>query len=215
MARPAAGQDLAPAARVRAAIEEAVQERLGGGALVAAEVLDVRLGEASGGIAAWPEQGARAGVAARFSLFTSDSRRVRIGEATAIVSATVEAVRLTRPVGRGEAIGRDDIERVRVAHTGVLIGLPTPDEVLGAHARRDLAAGATVAKSDVIPEPAVRSGDTVKVVVRIAGVEVSTTAVALQSGARSEVIRLTNPASRKALLGRVIRRGEVEVVDVY
>jgi flagella basal body P-ring formation protein FlgA len=211
-----AGQGTGPVdARVRLAIQDAVAERLGPGAVVTADVTDARVGEVPDGIVAWPDQGARAGALGRFTLFASGSRRIRVGEATARVSASVQTVRLRRAVTRGQVVGPDDIEQVRQEHEGPLLRTPLVDDVVGVQARRDLAAGATLSLSDLTPEQAIRSGESVRAVVRIAGVEVSTTAIALQTGAKHEVIRLTNPGSRKALLGRVTRRGEVEVIDAY
>lgn len=201
--------------RVQAAIEEAVQQRLGPAATVTAEIVDIHVTDTADAVVAWPEQGVRAGAAGRFLLFSSDSRRVRVGEAIAVVSVTVDAVQLKRAIAPGQVIASGDVEHARTAFTGPLVPLPRADEVVGGRARRDLATGATLTKSDVAPEPAIRSGESVRAVVRTAGVEASATAIALQSGSRSEVIRLTNPASRKALLGRVTGPGEVEVVEAY
>ncbi|NOT24505.1 MAG: flagellar basal body P-ring formation protein FlgA [Acidobacteria bacterium] len=205
--------DVAVDVRVQQAIEDAVAERVGHDAIVTARVTDIRAGELAEGVVAWPEQDTRAGVPARFALYSSRSRRVRIGEATAVVSVTVEAIRLRRPVLRGESIEMRDIEEVRHELDGPLAPVAGIDDVLGARARRDVSADTILSRSDVVPEPAIKSGESVRAVVRIGGVEVSATAIALQSGARNEVIRLTNPGSRKTLLGRVVRRGEVEVID--
>lgn len=209
-----AGRDVTPVdARVQVAIEDAVAQRLGPDAIVTVEVTEVRAGEVTDGIVALPDQGTRLGSVGRFTLFASGSRRVRIGEATALVSVTAETIRLTRAISRGDRFDAADVEQVRQALEGPLTPPTQLEDVIGARARRDLEPGSTLGRTDLVPEPAVKSGDSVRVVVRVAGVEVSATAIALQSGAMHDVIRLTNPASRKTLMGRVVRRGEVEVIN--
>jgi len=211
-----AGRGVTPVdARVQVAIEDAVAQRLGPDAIVTVQVTEVRVGEVPDGIVALPDQGTRIGTSGRFTLFASGSRRIRIGEATALVSVTADSVRLRRAVARGATLDAADIEQVHQALDGPFTPAARLEDIIGARARRDLAAGSTLSRADLIPEPAVKSGDSVRVIVRIAGVEVSATAIALQSGAKNEVIRLTNPANRKTLMGRVVRRGEVEVIDAY
>jgi flagella basal body P-ring formation protein FlgA len=48
----------------------------------------------------------------------------------------------------------------------------------------------------------------------VGGAQIETPAVAVQSGARNEVVSLVNAATRKNFRGRIVGRGEVEVVDV-
>jgi flagella basal body P-ring formation protein FlgA len=199
--------------RVQAAIEDAVIERLGPGAVVTVTVTDVHLTDTAGTIVARLDQGMRAGVAGRVTLFSSDSRRVRVGEATAVIAASVQMARARRALARDEAIGLGDVENVREQVMGSLRRPVGVDDLVGGRTRRDVEPGALIDRADVAPEQAIRSGDSVRAVVRLGGVEVATTATALQSGARHEVIRLTNPTSRKALLGRVTKPGEVEVID--
>ena len=211
---PLAGRGVTPVdARVQVAIEDAVAQRLGPDAIVTVHVTEVRVGEVTDGIVALPDQGTRLGASGRFTLFASGSRRARIGEATALVSVTAETLRLRRAVARGETLVAADFEQVHQALDGPLTPVARLEDVIGTRARRDLPAGSILSRADVMPEPTIKSGDSVRVIVRIGGVEVSGTAIALQSGAKNEVIRLTNPASRKTLMGRVVRRGEVEVVD--
>jgi flagella basal body P-ring formation protein FlgA len=199
--------------RVHTAIEDAVTERLGPGAVVTVTVTDVHLTGTADTVVARLDQGMRAGVAGRVTLFSSDSRRVRVGEATALISARVQTVRARRALTRDEVITHDDIESVHDNAVGPLVRPLGIDDLVGGRTRRDVGLGAVIERADVAPEAAIRSGDAVRAVLRMGGVEVATTAIALQSGARHEVIRLTNPTSRKALLGRVTKAGEVEVVD--
>jgi flagella basal body P-ring formation protein FlgA len=201
--------------RVRVAIERAVIERVGPTAVVdVTAVTDVRLMRDAAVLVAVPDPGLRAGAPGRFVLFGDASRRVRVGEATAVVSAVVDAVRMRRPAARGRLLEASDMELVREPIEGRLDAPAAIDDVLGARARRDLAVGMVLTSQDVAVEPAVRSGDPVRVFVRVAGVEVSATAVAMQTGAKHDVILVANPESRQTLRGKITANGEVEVLNV-
>jgi flagella basal body P-ring formation protein FlgA len=209
-------QDTGPdEARVRLAIERAVLDRIGPTAAVdVTAVTDLRLTRDAAALVAVPDPGLRADAPGRFVLFGDTSRRVRVGEATAVVSAVVDAVRVRRPVARGRLVEAGDMELVREPLEGRLDPPAAIDDVLGARARRDLVPGLRLTTQDVAVEPAVRSGDPVRVFVRVAGIEVSATAVAMQTGVKHDVILVANPESRQTLRGRITANGEVEVLNV-
>src|SRR5262245_10267232 len=107
-----AAQAPADTARVRQAIAAMATSRLGSHVDVEVTVTDVRMTDAEGTITAVPDQGARIGIPSRFTLF-ADRRRLRLGEATAVVDAVGGAVRLRRTLARSEIVGQDDVELVR------------------------------------------------------------------------------------------------------
>jgi flagella basal body P-ring formation protein FlgA len=201
---------------VRHAIEVAVAARVGSGATVdVVDVSDIRLGDTDEDVVAMPDQGARSGQPARFTLFTAGTRRTRVGEATAVVEIATETVRTRRAVAQGEILRNVDLEIVRASVDHVrFTRLVVLDEVVGARATRDLLAGATLGRMDVAVEPAVKAGASVQGRVRVAGVEVEATMVALRSGAIDEIVPVRNAATRRTLRGRVTGKGEVEVLDV-
>ncbi len=49
---------------------------------------------------------------------------------------------------------------------------------------------------------------------RVGGVELAGSLVAAGNGAADDVIRVVNKDSRRAMRARVVRSGEVEVIDV-
>jgi flagella basal body P-ring formation protein FlgA len=61
--------------------------------------------------------------------------------------------------------------------------------------------------------PVIKAGDRVRVVIREAGVEVTLTAIAEQSGRPDQIIRVINPSSRRAIHVRVVAAGEVELAN--
>ena len=93
--------------------------------------------------------------------------------------------------------------------------MPTLQAVVGARVAHDMAAGATFTAADFQPEPLVRPGESVRAIVRVSpALEITGRAVALQAGDRHEVISVMNPETRQTRRGRVVARGEVEMIDV-
>jgi flagella basal body P-ring formation protein FlgA len=137
----------------------------------------------------------------------------RVGGAVARVFVAVELVRIAGPVRRGTILGDTDLA-VSVSETGPvsLAALPGLADVVGGRAVRDLAAGEVVTPALVRAQPLVKSGETVRAVVRMGSVEATGQAVAQQSGRRHDRIRLINPESRRQMFGRITGLGEVEVI---
>jgi flagella basal body P-ring formation protein FlgA len=202
--------------RLRSAIEQAVVSQIGPSAAVSVSGLtDVRVTEWTGSLVVALDPAARAGKPARFILSAVDKgARTRIGEATALVTVTVDTVRVRREVPRGRVFEPADVEAVRTElEEGRFVRPPSIESVLGARAARALAPGVMVGFSDLIVERMVKSGDRVRAVVRLGGAEIETVAVAVQAGTLNDVIPVVNPGTRRVLRGRVVGSGEVEVID--
>jgi flagella basal body P-ring formation protein FlgA len=218
---PAAG-DLtrgeAAFARVTAAIEAAVHTRIARGAVVSiGDLSGLRLTIDDGPVLARPDPSARVGMPARFVLVGSraDKTARQVGEVTATIAVTADAVRTRRPILRGAVLEAADVGIAAMDLTGQpLRRLPSVGEIVGARARRDLGAGIIVTGADLVAEPIVRTRDVVRAHVRVGDVELTADVVAAENGLRGEVIRVLNRESRRALRARVMERGEVEVVDV-
>lgn len=73
--------------------------------------------------------------------------------------------------------------------------------------------GVTWAQARVRPEKIVKSGDVVSTRAVVAGVEATGSAIAQQSGALGDVIRVINKDSRRSFKARVTAPGQVEVVN--
>jgi flagella basal body P-ring formation protein FlgA len=213
----AGAQSPSDADRVRAAIVEAVQERMGPDVRVELDQLTCRLGsETAGALAATPNPAGRTGQAIRFSIASSGDARGGVGgtgEATAVVRVSGVHVRALRRIEAGRRLAADDLEAADGAIEGVpLLQLPTLAQTVGTRLIRSLAEGEALGEGSVIVEPVVRAGDRVRVTARARGVEVEVVAVAEQSGRPDQVIRVVNADSHRAIRVRVVSAGQVEVL---
>lgn len=196
---------------VAAAICAAVEGRLGGDAAVVVKDVDARLIADAARVEARPAPGARVGERARFLLHDARSG-TRVGEALATVQVTRTVARLVAPVARGARIGREMVEAVTEPLDGrPLSALPTPVEVVGARALRDLQAGELLTPGVVRVDPLVSSGQRVTLVARVGGVVVEAQGIAAQDGGLGDTVRLVNADSKRPLRGRVVDAGRVEV----
>jgi flagella basal body P-ring formation protein FlgA len=122
-------------------------------------------------------------------------------------------VRTSRAIAAGVTVVTGDLVVVRTDAPGVLIeALPARDSVVGMRTVRALAAGEVVTSRVVRILPLVRSGDRVVIHATIGSVRITGAAMAQQTGGIGDVIRLVNPDSRRVLRGRIVGKGEVEVM---
>lgn len=205
--RPAPGDALA---RVEDAIERAVAVLLGRVEAVTVESLEASVDDA-GAVVAVPEPGARIGKPSRFALW-SEGRRIGTARATVRVRAVhVSAVRL---VARGATLTADDVAVVSGDPGPVPIRLlPALEDVLDHRARRQIAPGEAITAALIVAPPAVRSGDTVDVVLRVGAVEVRARGVASGSGGIGDLIGVLTPGTTRPIRARIVSRGEVEVIE--
>lgn len=202
--------------RVAEAIIETVQSRMGDDAEVVLSDLRITGGERSTFLHAVPEPDARVGERVHFRLLGSEGRGEAartIGHASAVVAVNVEHVRAKELVARGRDVADTDLE---AAH-GPLIGIPMRRlprwaEVTGSRALVNLAPGEVITRSAVTIRPAVKSGQVVRAIARVGGLEVTAALVAAQDGAPGSVIRVVNKESRRELRARVLESGVVEVI---
>lgn len=216
-------------ADVRDAIVSAVRARMGAAATIDIGEIYVRMvktsGQANGQrptprkgpIVALPDAGARTGGFVRFLLFDgpveSRLRARRLGSADVELHVTLPHVRAARALSARTIVGMGDVERV-TADVGrmPLQVLPAEGAIVGARVLRPIAAGKPIVASMVAPTPLVHSGDEVRTIVRVGTLEVRGMAIAAQTGTLGEKIRVVNAESRRALEGRVVGQGEVEVI---
>jgi flagellar basal body P-ring formation protein FlgA len=216
-ATPAPGSALDAAAR--AAIVEAVRERLGVSAEVSIDRLWLpNLRATASSLTAIAEPGARLGRAITFRLMApadaaTAGPAVRLGSAVASLTVRVRHARLVTALRPGVVVGAAETAENDDVVSGVrLHRLPLPAEVAGARVRQTLAVGTVIEEWMLEREPLVRSGEVVGVRTVVDGVEARTMVKAVERGAIGDVIRLVNVQSGRSLKGRVIAKGEVEVV---
>jgi flagella basal body P-ring formation protein FlgA len=200
------------------ALVAAVQARMGSVGVTVTDLATSVVPGAGPDVVALPVAGARVGGPVRFALFQRGpvGRRGaarRVGSATAMVRVSAVHARAARAIARGTELGEADLTVVREDVGSVPMNpLPPASDLIGARAVRDLRAGEVILPALAAPPVLVRSGDRVDVRVIVDGIEARGEAVAAESGCKGEIIRLSNPVSRRTIRGRVIGRGEVEVV---
>ncbi|MEW6489401.1 MAG: flagellar basal body P-ring formation chaperone FlgA [Thermodesulfobacteriota bacterium] len=137
------------------------------------------------------------------------------GERAARAWARVEMFRsspvlvLAREVRRGDVLSPEDVA-VQSGSPGPG-ALADPLEAVGRRAVRRLPAGAPLAARDLESVPAVKRGDTVRLVARVGGVTATTLGKALETAGVGDTLRVENLSSGRSLAG-VLRDGGV--VDV-
>ena len=196
---------------VRLAIAQAVAERFHvASAQVTVGELRIDAVEGAGTIVAVPDPGARTGQPAQFTLRAGSKR---LGLAVASVIVTTPHVRTTAAVERDAVVTAEAVQEQDSGVTGVRFEpLPRLDDVIGAHARRTLAAGEVLSKAVVIVPDAVRAGDEVKVVARMGALEAWGVGRATASGGVGDVVRITRGSARGLQPARVLSAGVVEVL---
>jgi flagella basal body P-ring formation protein FlgA len=208
-------------AAVRAAIERGIVERMGRDALVTVDRLEVHApdsvmsaaGAAARDIRAVLPPGARTGRLVSFVLL---SGRARVGSATAFVKVTIPHVRAARPVPRDtELTALDTAELVSDLDGALFERLPGPADLIGARVRRDVAAGEPLTHATVETPFAVRSGDTVEMIVRLGLVEARGVGHASGSGHVGERVRVSRPGQPGLAAARIIAPGVVELVETF
>lgn len=212
-------------ARVRAAVIEAVQARMGAAVQVTLGEPRVRsTGALPARLAAVADVGSHTGGSVRFMLFERDAaarvpattvpaRARRVGSVDVEVDVQAEQLRARGPIARGADITAADVEPA-IAGVGRVPFKPLPaaGRALGARAARDIAAGQVITAALLVVSPLVQSGDEVTTRVRVGALEARGIAVAAQSGALGDEILLVNAESRRRLKGRITGKREVEVL---
>jgi flagella basal body P-ring formation protein FlgA len=200
---------------VPAAIERAVQERMGDVRVEVVEMTGPRLSNPESripnpGLVAIPEPGSRLGRVVRFILVAGQTR---LGSVVATLHVTGSAVRSSRAIARGEELEADTLEVMDVELKDILLGrLPTMADVVGTQARRDIRKGEVLTGAVVIVPPLVKSGDEVRVSVSTGVIEVTGVGRASGSGHVGDLIRVLMPSSRRGLNARITGPGAVEIV---
>lgn len=111
---------------------------------------------------------------------------------------------LSRPVRPDEVISAADLTWVEVAEARLPpAGLREPDEIIGNQARRRLAPGRVLTRSDLGPPHLVRRGHPVELIYARPGLRITALGVAQEDGALGDLVRVMNAKSRRQLQGVV------------
>ncbi|MFQ6110667.1 MAG: flagellar basal body P-ring formation chaperone FlgA [Nitrospinota bacterium] len=146
-------------------------------------------------------------------IFRQGDKEVRRLWVTADIAVFAPVVVLAEPLRRNQEIREGAIELQERNLAELPRGAFTsPEQALGARARRLLGPGEVLTEAKVERPPIVRPGDMVKVVLRVRGLLITTLGRALQKGRKGELIQIQNTRSLKKLFGRVVDRQTVEVL---
>jgi len=142
--------------------------------------------------------------------FWKDGQRVDRRAASAQVSVYRDVLVAARRLDRNTVVERDAllVERrdVRLLGDGAVASMAG---VIGRRTRRMVAEGEILAQDDIEEIPLIERGDKILVMVRLGGITVSATAVALEDGMKGQVIGVKNDRSGKRLQGVVVASGVV------
>jgi flagella basal body P-ring formation protein FlgA len=126
------------------------------------------------------------------------------------IATTTQVVVPLRPLQRGDVIRASDVQLQ--ARSGDVGHAASIEEVVGRQAVRPIAAGSTIAAIDLQSPQLVLKNEVVTVYARARGVQVRTSAKALEAGAKGDIIALESLLDRNArFMARVIGTKEVEI----
>lgn len=130
------------------------------------------------------------------------------GEVVTMIDAPVAAVRLAQ-----EAVVRpQDVRMARIRASIASNDIArTADQVIGMAVTRPIALGQPLALADLVRPPLVRRGATVRIELEANGLAVSGEAIAMDSGAQGETVRVQNTTSKAYLFARVVGPDRVRV----
>lgn len=119
---------------------------------------------------------------------------------------------LTRALKSGEIIGADDVMFVRMAASRVPKGaVDDAEKLIGFSAKRQLRASLPLRESDIQKPVVVRKGDTVTMVFRAPGIELTSRGRAMTEGGIGDTVAVVNSQSLKQIDAVVSGAGAVSV----
>ncbi|MCW0181445.1 flagellar basal body P-ring formation chaperone FlgA [Zavarzinia sp.] len=118
---------------------------------------------------------------------------------------------LLRDIATGEVLNADDLTDGAIATALPANTAESADQLVGMAARKPLRAGRPVSLSEVRRPILVNKGSLLTVRVSMPGIELSTTAKAIEQGAMGEVIRVMNLTSNRVVQAVVSGAGEAVV----
>lgn len=138
----------------------------------------------------------------------------KVGHLTVPVHLDVwsDVIVTTRPLGKYEPIGKDDIrtEKMNLARVSANV-IDSTDDVLGRRTRRNIAANCVLRKDLVEIQPIVKRGEMVQVLAESPVLKISVKGIAKQNGAKGDRIKVINIRSKKAIYARVVDGRTVQV----
>lgn len=191
-------------------IRDAIRTRLGADAEVTVVSLDLRAAAGTLFKSARLDPAAWLGKPMKVTLTPVSGAPVVAVATLRVVTPHVVA---RRDIVRGQTVAGDDVIVLREEVRGIpLRRLPQGSQVIGGRALRPVPAGAVLLPGAVTVRRTIEPGDRVTVVAMVGDAEVTASMLAADGGDPGDLIRVTNPETRRDLRGRVVREGRVEVL---
>lgn len=132
--------------------------------------------------------------------------------AIAATTGQVAVPVLKQAVGKGETISADNLTTLSIPVAQAYPStVKVADELIGQQAVRPLVAGQPVNRMQVRVAPSVSRNQTVSIVYRHGGVELTGRGQALEDGQVGQNIRVINPATRSTIVGTIAEGGIVNI----
>jgi len=113
---------------------------------------------------------------------------------------------------RGTVLSAADLRSERRELSALSSGFETaPEALIGKQLRQALTAGAVIPPQIVKTPPAIRQGETVTLIIRRGGMEITSSGIALSNAGLGERLRVRNLASKRVVEGTAIGHHRVEV----
>ncbi|MFT7617176.1 MAG: flagella basal body P-ring formation protein FlgA [Planctomycetota bacterium] len=132
-----------------------------------------------------------------------------------LITRKVLAVRMVRSLKKGKLVTRNDVkmEKQEVSRMGGQLFFRISD-VVGLVARRDLAKGDDVMRTDIKQTPVIRKDDLIEVSVKAGLITARTVCLALQDGSPGEAILVQNLESKGQFTAVVVDSKNAEVKSI-
>jgi flagellar basal body P-ring formation protein FlgA len=126
----------------------------------------------------------------------------------------VDIVALAQPLRRGDILNEADLTSVRLARKKVPAGaLMDAAEIVGKEARTNLRANAPIARKDFQRPILIQKREKITVTFDMPGMKLTSRAIAMDEGAKGDVIDIMNVQSRRIVPATIISRGQVRAVS--
>jgi flagella basal body P-ring formation protein FlgA len=135
----------------------------------------------------------------------------RAGDAAPMAVPTVTIPVLARDLAAGEVVSADDLVDLPVQGPVAGSVVQREQDIIGLAARKPLRAGRPIALSELRQPILVAKGSLVNIRVSMPGIELSTTAKAIEQGAMGEVVRVMNLTSNRIIQAVITGPGEAQV----
>ena len=141
-----------------------------------------------------------------------DQETVKQIRLSAFIEVWGTVVLTTRPLGRGQPIGPDDVALKKMDLASAPVNaVVDKNYAIGSIVRRSIAINSVLRSDQIELPPLIRKGDVVEVVVEARNLRITTKAVAQENGSLGERIVLLNLNSKKKIFAQVVDNRTVKV----